>query len=117
MFFICSHNRAYEYFIESIKSKDCTFEAYECVKWESFLSGKCNNCSRNLLGLNSQKPDELTNYFLKTKPKAPYCDQISIQSSSNIKKDYCKSGAVNFSYFYTTNIISIIYIILSSFFE
>ena len=65
------------------------------------------------MGLGSEKPEEISNYFLKTKSKTPYCDKTLIQGSSNGKKDYCKSGAVNFSYFYHTTNVSIAFIILN----
>ena len=37
----CNHIRAYEYFIDSIKTEDCQFIGIECESWQEFVEGKC----------------------------------------------------------------------------
>jgi hypothetical protein len=87
-FVACGHQRAPDYFVESINGNNkCQFISYSCKNWLSFTEG-CGrhgfNCGKDSkfcanLGFNSIKWKKFKNdskskkFYLKTNDKSPYC--------------------------------------------
>ncbi|XP_050430934.1 lipase member H-A-like [Adelges cooleyi] len=73
----CNHHRAIYYFIESINSKDCSFDAHQCDSYKNFQKGKCfnNQTEISTMGLNAQKPSHSpgSKSFLMTGKSKPFC--------------------------------------------
>ena len=89
---ICSHSRAYEYFIESINT-DCSFRALRCSSWSNYQKGLCDHCDQNRMGIKSVQMDEPIFYYLKVNSDKPFCvadptttaAQSSLSSSSSTR--------------------------------
>lgn len=86
-FLSCSHYRAIDYYIESIKEQtQCLHMGYECANYQDFLRGACGHCNddthlcaemgfRSNLYFNQlkrEKSSPITMYF-NTNKKKPYC--------------------------------------------
>nr|XP_022314804.1 pancreatic triacylglycerol lipase-like [Crassostrea virginica]XP_022314805.1 pancreatic triacylglycerol lipase-like [Crassostrea virginica] len=73
----CSHERAYEYFAESLAAESCQFTAYPCDSYTSFVQGTCNVCGDSpcpVMGIDAdQSPSRRGNYYLMTNDQNPYC--------------------------------------------
>jgi len=70
----CSHMRAVDLWIHSIKIPSCVFAP--CNSEEDFNDGKCTKCSGkgcNILGYHAVKPAEHTTYFGITSEREPFC--------------------------------------------
>ncbi|KAK6189126.1 hypothetical protein SNE40_005164 [Patella caerulea] len=71
----CSHDRAFNLFIESITT-ECPFKAYPCTSMTEFESGRCSSCGNRLcpsMGLHSEGYKSEGTYYLKTSDRSPYC--------------------------------------------
>ncbi|XP_076289802.1 pancreatic triacylglycerol lipase-like [Lasioglossum baleicum] len=67
----CSHLRSYEYFSESINSKN-GFWAAKCDSFLNFRKGACNGNNKGLMGGLNQDRNLRGTYFLHTNSKAPF---------------------------------------------
>lgn len=77
--FACSHNRAYDYYTESINS-GCPFTAYPCGSFDDFKSAKCLKCAGGLcssMGYHSIDSAARGDFYLMTdqKGQAPQCSE------------------------------------------
>ncbi|GIY08140.1 pancreatic lipase-related protein 3 [Caerostris extrusa] len=81
---MCNHGRATDLFISSIKDHHCQLLGSHCDSWQSYVDGKCGNCSSEQalcvpLGMNSIRfsknivLDKSLNFYLKTTADEPYC--------------------------------------------
>ncbi|CAF0766349.1 unnamed protein product [Brachionus calyciflorus] len=71
----CSHNRAVDYFIESIRSP-CPFVGFSCDSEEAFDRGDCSSCENNkcsAMGYYTLNFKGRGSMYLKTTLNAPYC--------------------------------------------
>ena len=84
----CSHNRAVNYFIESINSAR-GFVAAQCESWDEFASGHCDSSPRTaLMGLPAVHTTTTGHqvavtgiYYLRTAAQSPFAlggDMLSI---------------------------------------
>lgn len=86
----CSHSRAIDLFIESIKSRDapgCSLVSYACSNYTNFLEARCSLCrdadssdgSCALMGFHSEDSfDPATHnahkkFYVTTNSRGPYC--------------------------------------------
>lgn len=72
----CDHMRAYEYFVESIRSSrssSCDFMAFACPSWNNFVTGGCISGEKNSMGFQALKPSSPKSYYLLTGSKPPFC--------------------------------------------
>ena len=84
----CSHTRAIDLFIESIRARDapgCGLIAYSCSNYTAFLDGKCTLCgeaggSDSCARMGFHAADSFDGsftgnkkFFLTTNSRAPYC--------------------------------------------
>ncbi|KAJ1519397.1 hypothetical protein ONE63_004689 [Megalurothrips usitatus] len=65
----CSHGRSYQFFAESIRSRD--FVALECANWESFQNGSCADGATAVMGEHAA-PSTRGVYYLSTRAAAPF---------------------------------------------
>uniref|UniRef100_A0A131YIZ1 Triacylglycerol lipase n=1 Tax=Rhipicephalus appendiculatus TaxID=34631 RepID=A0A131YIZ1_RHIAP len=79
---VCNHERAVEYFLDSIMERECTSLAFACVSFEAFRQGRCSDCGNNgrlcaRMGLHADrwKPTDNTSVqmYLHTMDSAPFC--------------------------------------------
>ncbi|CAH1243015.1 PNLIPRP3 [Branchiostoma lanceolatum] len=72
----CSHNRAYEFYIESINNP-CKFVSYPCRSYDDFAAGGCRDCSNNACSVMGYDVDNnmaaLGRHYLSTADTGPYC--------------------------------------------
>ncbi|CAF4399896.1 unnamed protein product, partial [Rotaria magnacalcarata] len=71
----CSHSRSHGYFTESINS-ECPYNAFPCHDYESFVNGKCVQCSTSgcaQMGFHSIYSLGRGNMYLTTKSSSPFC--------------------------------------------
>ncbi|KAH9375662.1 hypothetical protein HPB48_020861 [Haemaphysalis longicornis] len=75
--FTCSHYRAPQLFIESLKNRSCSFVSYECDNWEEYKNKTCekkdNSSQIGEMGYYSQKAPGRGKQFLYTNKDPPYC--------------------------------------------
>ncbi|GFS11190.1 pancreatic lipase-related protein [Elysia marginata] len=75
----CSHGRAYEIFIESIKlAGSCEFRAFPCSSYEDFLDGRCIDCGAegcNRAGFHASPELQGGKQFLLTHSSSPLCSK------------------------------------------
>ncbi|RWS06456.1 Pancreatic triacylglycerol lipase-like protein, partial [Dinothrombium tinctorium] len=85
--FSCNHQRAYQFFIESIRNKHCTFVGVKCSSFADFLNGKClcddspDSCAPMGIsaadyfqfGIGTPEIKETYKWFLKTDRREPFC--------------------------------------------
>ncbi|CAG9860274.1 unnamed protein product [Phyllotreta striolata] len=96
----CSHKRAFKYFIESISSKNCTFQGIRCNSLDDFQNGKCASCDVQghdcrIFGLkNYLETSENNMFFLNTANHPPFC-MLEYRITIHIKDDE-KHGYFNF---------------------
>lgn len=87
----CSHSRAIDLFIESIRPQDapgCDLIAYSCSNYTAFLDAKCTLCKEGgdggegtcarmgyhaVQSFHPQKFDGNKKFFLTTNSRAPFC--------------------------------------------
>lgn len=70
----CSHNRAPEMFIESIKSP-CKFSSSKCNSYEEYQNGDCSSCKAggcSVMGYHVNR-DATGSHYLTTAAEAPFC--------------------------------------------
>nr|XP_047122737.1 pancreatic lipase-related protein 2 [Hydra vulgaris] len=76
-YLVCSHYRSIRYFMESISSQSCFYEAYPCKSYEDFKAGKCLCPSEGcpVMGYHAKKPktQQSIRYYLETRDVFPYC--------------------------------------------
>ena len=78
----CSHFGAVYFFTDSLKSKTCKYNAFECDSKATFDKGGCIKCSSkgcNKLGYFSSKNNDLGSLYLNTrsmKNQEAYCQQF-----------------------------------------
>uniref|UniRef100_A0A131YPQ8 Pancreatic lipase like enzyme n=1 Tax=Rhipicephalus appendiculatus TaxID=34631 RepID=A0A131YPQ8_RHIAP len=88
----CSHSRAIEYFMESLKS-ECSFTAYPCGSdWQGLVGiGEKYDwtCFQNM-GYHSIDKAGRGPFYLRTNPKKPYC----ISSTHSFKNDQLRKREV-----------------------
>ncbi|KAL1467899.1 hypothetical protein MTO96_005674 [Rhipicephalus appendiculatus] len=79
---VCNHERAVEYFLDSIMERECTSLAFACVSFEAFRQGRCSDCGNNgrlcaRMGFHADrwKPTDNTSVqmYLHTMDSAPFC--------------------------------------------
>ncbi|XP_035698636.1 uncharacterized protein LOC118431502 [Branchiostoma floridae] len=72
----CSHNRAYEFYIESINNP-CKFVSYPCRSYDDFAAGGCRDCSNNACSVMGYDVDNNMagrgKQYLNTGDTGPYC--------------------------------------------
>ncbi|GFU32154.1 pancreatic triacylglycerol lipase [Nephila pilipes] len=73
----CDHDRANQYFHESIKSK-CKFESVKCDSYEDYEEDKCvkSNSTSAYMGFYARKMSKLESpakFYLRTNAEAPFC--------------------------------------------
>ncbi|KAJ8305886.1 hypothetical protein KUTeg_016431 [Tegillarca granosa] len=73
----CSHNRAVDYFTESINSP-CPFTSYKCKDYDTFQAGKCLDCGRfgercTQMGYFADQSDLRGKVYLNTRSSPPFC--------------------------------------------
>lgn len=92
--FICSHSRAYTYFVESFSNK-CDFVANQCDSWNKFQLQLCSKCQTNIMGYESFKPKIPTYYYLRTNKESPHCVPDSSPSLISTVSDqaFCSNSA------------------------
>ena len=87
---VCSHSMSYEYFIDSINNKNCTYSAYPCESKEDFDKGNCLKCTRegcNKMGYWATPSKVLGSLYLNTRETstAPYCSYFyKVKLTSNL---------------------------------
>ncbi|CAF0926951.1 unnamed protein product [Adineta ricciae] len=87
----CSHSRAHGYFTESINS-ECSYKAYPCSNYNSFMSGECLVCPESgcgQMGFHSISSPGRGNMYLTTKSVSPFCGYhylIEVTLDHNIAK-------------------------------
>lgn len=73
----CSHYKATDLFIESLRNRTCQFKSYGCKSWDDFRSGNCTQYlpenKTGLLGFYSDTAPGRGDQFLYTNAKSPYC--------------------------------------------
>lgn len=67
---MCSHNRVYEYFAESLLSR--RFIAKRCAILSNALLGLCNGNKTAIMGGEPMNFNQRGIFFLKTNGKSPY---------------------------------------------
>lgn len=67
----CSHARAWQFYVESIDEQE-NFIAVECDSWDSFLSHKCTNNKRAVMGFATSNTTTGGNFFLKARAYSKY---------------------------------------------
>ncbi|XP_075528051.1 pancreatic lipase-related protein 2-like isoform X2 [Dermacentor variabilis] len=79
---VCNHERAVDYFLDSITERECTSLAFACISFETFRSGRCSDCGNNgrlcaRMGMHadSWRPVDNTSVqmYLHTMAEAPFC--------------------------------------------
>ncbi|XP_065290202.2 pancreatic triacylglycerol lipase-like [Dermacentor albipictus] len=79
---VCNHERAIDYFLDSITERECTSLAFACISFETFRSGRCSDCGNNgrlcaRMGMHadSWRPVDNTSVqmYLHTMAEAPFC--------------------------------------------
>ncbi|XP_077498382.1 pancreatic triacylglycerol lipase-like isoform X2 [Amblyomma americanum] len=79
---VCNHERAVQYFLDSITEQHCTSLAFACPSYDSFGKGRCADCGRNgrlcaRMGLRADRwrPADNTSVrmYLHTMATAPFC--------------------------------------------
>ena len=70
----CSHGRARDYFVESIRNPNC-FKAQACSSWEVYENGGCKKNAIVKMGMGAQKPSQRATmkYYLYTTDRKPFC--------------------------------------------
>jgi len=76
----CSHSAAYHYFLDSIESDKCKYNAYQCNKKEDFDNGLCIKCTAkgcNRMGYwaSPSKDGDLLYLSTESPSKTNYCNQ------------------------------------------
>ncbi len=76
----CSHSAAYHFFLDTIESNKCQYNAYPCKKKEDFDNGLCIKCSAkgcNRMGYWASPSSDNGMLFLSTESpsKTNYCNQ------------------------------------------
>ncbi|KAF4518309.1 hypothetical protein B566_EDAN005878, partial [Ephemera danica] len=66
---ICSHERAYIYYIESISTTN--FVSKLCTSWRDYKNGDCDNNEAQPMG-DMVSHSALGNYYLETWPNPPF---------------------------------------------
>ncbi|KAK8774747.1 hypothetical protein V5799_010720 [Amblyomma americanum] len=70
----CSHNKAWWYFIESVKNETCSFRSIPCNDWYSYDICLSNNNSISAnMGFDSIRAPGKGIYYLRTNSNPPYC--------------------------------------------
>ncbi|XP_065657688.1 pancreatic lipase-related protein 2-like isoform X2 [Hydra vulgaris] len=76
-YLVCSHYRSIRYFMESINSQYCFYEAYPCKSYEDFKAEKCSCPTEGcpVMGYHAKKPKTppSTRYYLETRSEFPFC--------------------------------------------
>jgi hypothetical protein len=94
LFSICSHSRAIQYFIESMRDNDvCQFMGTQCSTWDLFSREECSRCGKNPMGFYSQKPKEPSIYYLNVSSEAPFCMAEANAPNPRSTLVYCSSAA------------------------
>ncbi|XP_054710965.1 pancreatic lipase-related protein 2-like [Uloborus diversus] len=80
----CDHERANQYFLESINNQDCRFLAVHCHSYVDYEQGLCppDDLSVLEMGLRAHPVEGLpikSKFFLRTNDKSPFCIENSIR--------------------------------------
>jgi hypothetical protein len=95
IFSVCSHSRAYEYFMESINSNksSCEFVSTRCSSWKNYRRSRCSTCQQNRMGFHSQKvTNETVTYYLDVQKAAPHCVNKTFMSFNVSSSRYCSDA-------------------------
>jgi hypothetical protein len=99
LFSVCSHSRAIQYFLESMRDNDeCQFMGTQCASWDLFTREECSRCGKNQMGFFALKPKEPSVYYLNVNSEMPFCLRETNTSSSRSTLIYCSSANVNVIY-------------------
>lgn len=84
----CDHERASNYFLESIDNSKCRFLATWCNSYDDFEKGDClpQNSTMSEMGLHAKRIPGVpikSKFFLRTNDKSPFC----IENSVYLKND------------------------------
>lgn len=90
-FFVCSHGRAYLYYIESLTNSNCNFLSNKCSSWENYKKGRCYNCESNLMGFYSTKPVVNSYYYLSVNSQSNFCVTPTFTNSTS-DNSYCSNS-------------------------
>lgn len=92
--FTCSHYRAPDLFIESLKSKNCSFVSYECESWKEYQDKTCpredNSTQIGLMGFYSKTAPGRGKQYLYTNKRPPYCRGNTTDPPEKWRRDYQK---------------------------
>ena len=84
----CSHSRAIDLFIESIRARDapgCSFIAYACSNYTAFMDARCTLCAESggeacarmgfhaIDSFHGSDSSSSKKFYLNTNNRAPYC--------------------------------------------
>ncbi|KAH3782722.1 hypothetical protein DPMN_160641 [Dreissena polymorpha] len=72
----CAHDRAIWYYIESVLTNACHFNALRCSSWEDFKGGNCDSSGPRTyaeMGFNSENTNATGTFYLETNAQSPYC--------------------------------------------
>ena len=76
---VCSHIRATQYFIASVKGS-CSWTAYPCDDYQSFKQKKCPASACNgtcpSMGFEADSPKGKGKFYLTTDEKDPFCGKF-----------------------------------------
>jgi hypothetical protein len=93
LFAICSHNRAVQYFIESIRYRaKCRFLASQCSTWDFYTRQLCERCGKNQMGFFSMRPNSPATYYLNVNSNTPFCVAEVTTPNPSTNLFYCNSG-------------------------
>ncbi|XP_069173439.1 uncharacterized protein [Procambarus clarkii] len=71
--YLCNHRRGYKYYLNSV-APICTFPAFVCRDYETFLKGDCFPCeSCGNMGYFSDKAEGRGQLYLVTRDTEPFC--------------------------------------------
>jgi len=104
-YYMCSHMRAVDYFVESINSA-CPFSAYACGSWDKFQEGTCYTPCRTdsctSMGYHSANYGGRGVFHMDTQASSPFCNAAirlqveidTVQKSTNGRINFILIGEV-----------------------
>ena len=85
---LCNHRRAFKFFIDSVRSRSCSFPAFSCESFENFLKGNCFTCGPegkqcSNMGYYAYQSAGRGPMYLITREKEPFCGESKFIHSLN----------------------------------
>jgi len=99
-YYVCSHMRAVDYFVESINSP-CPFTAYTCPSWDKFQNGECFTFCRvksqcTAMGYHSNNYAGRGVFYLDTQANSPFCNTAITISVDIDQSQQRTKGDINY---------------------